>query len=706
MRSIFSPPSPRNNAASIALRACLVGLAYYLTARVGLLLAFAHTNVTSVWPASGIALGSLLLLGNSYWPVLTLSSFLLNVTTGLSPIVSAAFAAGNTLEYVTAAILLRRLNFDGEFRRLRNVVLLALPGALISPMIAATVGTFALRLAGIVSPAEAPFIWQTYEIGDAVGILVFTPLLLAWCRPFEITRVSARMVPEAALQGFLTLVIAGSIFIGGFGYAYFIFPLTIWTAARFGQKGTSLTMLVATCVAVWGTAHGSGPFSRGSGIDNLVRLQIFLATFAITTLSLTTTALAWRNSEQEVLERTAELERANAELEKLYRHEHRIASRFQESSLPKLLPHVPGIRFHCYYGPGKSEALVGGDWYDAFRLPNGRVLISIGDVSGSGLNAAVTMSGIRQVIRGTGQVHPDPTAMLNAADKVLRAEHPSTMVTAFVGLLDPIERTLTYTSAGHPPPLIRQADGTLDELSSHGLMLGLRGPDEPAAVSLHIDDGSCLLLYTDGLIESRHDYEEGERRLHTEFTNIQLPTSIPSVDIAKKLYDCLLQDGSSDDVAILAVEFLPFDATDQHGAKRWTFDTADIEAVRTAQHAFTACLVQEGMPDADVVTAELVLAELLGNAARYAPGPVEVCLDFSTPSLLLHVIDHGPGFQRRSRLPSDLLSESGRGLFLISALTEEFHVSKIPGEGSHACAVLKMNDNRLRERNRTEGEKQ
>ncbi len=111
---------------------------------------------------------------------------------------------------------------------------------------------------------------------------------------------------------------------------------------------------------------------------------------------------------------------------------------------------MPGLHFDGIYVPASDRELLGGDWYDALRLNDGRIVISVGDVAGSGLPAAVIMASMRQVIRGVAQVYADPIAMLDAADRTLKTEYPDTFVTAFVGVLDPVARTLTHASAGHP----------------------------------------------------------------------------------------------------------------------------------------------------------------------------------------------------------------------------------------------------------------
>ena len=120
---------------------------------------------------------------------------------------------------------------------------------------------------------------------------------------------------------------------------------------------------------------------------------------------------------EEVARRSA-LAIANAQL---YAREHRVAEALQAASLPRRLPEIDGIALDAIYVPGRSEAQIGGDWYDAFALADGRIVVSIGDVAGSGLDAAVTMSSMRQIIRGIAQVHADP--VLDAQFGRSRAAH-------------------------------------------------------------------------------------------------------------------------------------------------------------------------------------------------------------------------------------------------------------------------------------------
>jgi GAF domain-containing protein len=238
---------------------------------------------------------------------------------------------------------------------------------------------------------------------------------------------------------------------------------------------------------------------------------------------------------------------ANAEL---FERERRVARSFQDAALPQRLPTLQGFAFSAIYEAGKAEALVGGDWYDAFPLVDGRIVVSIGDVAGSGLSAAVTMASVRQAIRGAAHAKAGPSGMLDAADWALD-DPERRFVTAFVGVIDPVTSTITYQCAGHPPPVLRLPDGSVAELASGGLPLGLRTGGDASPLTAELPAGSMLVLYTDGLVESSHDILEGEARLRAALVD---GTVVRAENPAQMLHDLILVNGSRDDVAILTVK--------------------------------------------------------------------------------------------------------------------------------------------------------
>ena len=348
------------------------------------------------------------------------------------------------------------------------------------------------------------------------------------------------------------------------------------------------------------------------------------------------------------------------------------------------LPEIPGLTFDAMYQAAMLEATVGGDWYDAFRLPDGRVVFSIGDVAGKGLQAAVAMASVRQSIRTAALINPDPVAVLNAVDRIVRAIGQAQFVTAFVGVLDPVSFEFTFASAGHPPALLRDADGIITSLDEGDLPLGLRGRSEDGSRTIEIAPGSVLLCYTDGLTEFDRDAVDGERRVREAFAEA-------TGDVARAIYARISQGRpAQDDVAMLAVAFAqPLVALDDpRRASVWSFDSADAHDAGRTRREYVERLRAVGLTDEETSSAELVFGELVGNVVRYAPGSITAILDVSGPAPVLHVIDDGRGFEFRPRLPVDLLSERGRGLFLVTAFAEELSVERRRGGGSHARAVL------------------
>jgi len=367
-----------------------------------------------------------------------------------------------------------------------------------------------------------------------------------------------------------------------------------------------------------------------------------------------------------------------------YQRLQRVADVFQKASLPQSLPDIDNLTFHAVYAPAESDVRLGGDWYDAFPLPDGRVAVSVGDVCGSGLNAAVIMGKMRQTMRSVGMLNQDPALMLDTTDRMLKLDHPDNIVTALVGILDPITRTLVWASAGHLGPLFRYADGTIFEGMGCGLPLGLRGDDEMAPQSVLLPHGSMLMFYTDGLIESTHDLAEGERRLRAALSEAKV---LESANPAKLIHEMVLYDGSHDDVAILIVSL---DEQRRDDAPRWTFDTGDVVAAQGARHAFLDYVQAIGGVKEQCEAIELVFGEIVGNVHQHAPGFVEIDIESSESEIVLHVCDRGRGFKLPNMVQADMLSEGGRGLFLAAAFSRELHVTPSPGGGSHVRAVLPL----------------
>ena len=234
-----------------------------------------------------------------------------------------------------------------------------------------------------------------------------------------------------------------------------------------------------------------------------------------------------------------------------YARERRIAEELQAASLPKALPQIDGMHIDADYRPGSAEATIGGDWYDAFALDDGRIAISVGDVVGHGLRAAITMTKLRQAMQAAAMVDADPDVMLRVANKTILVHDPDSHATALAGIIDVEDRTIRIACAGHPSPLLRASDGSVSELEVAGLPLGVSAGAQFKAATLEIPDGSMLLTFTDGLVEATRDITLGYRRLEAAMSDDDVYLAHSA---ARAIVDRVLGDGNArDDVAALAI---------------------------------------------------------------------------------------------------------------------------------------------------------
>ena len=266
--------------------ALLAGV-YLGTAKLGLLAAIAQRVVSSVWPPAGIALAALLLWGVRLWPAVWIGAFLLNATSGVPATGAAIIAAGNAIEAVVGALLLTRVvRFRPALDRLRDVLALAGIGALLTPAIAATIGTATLGWAGQSTAAQHARLWLVWWSGDALGILTVAPLLLTWVAgAFPSGSPRARAV-EATVLAIVLGIALRVLFVTPLPYVYLVFPVGAWAALRFGPRGAATATLAVCLVAVWYTVHNTGPFTTSTPLNNLFLLQVFIALLAVTKLAL------------------------------------------------------------------------------------------------------------------------------------------------------------------------------------------------------------------------------------------------------------------------------------------------------------------------------------------------------------------------------------------------------------------------------------
>jgi len=275
-------------------------------------------------------------------------------------------------------------------------------------------------------------------------------------------------------------------------------------------------------------------------------------------------------SRLEAARRRAETEeRANLELRTAFETEKRIADTLQDAFVQRPLPVVPTLVFSAAYVPASDETKVGGDWYDAAELGNGRVLFSLGDVEGHGIEAAVNMSRARQALISAALIDPDPAQVLRRVNVHLQSS--GRMATAVAGYADPNSYEFVYATAGHPPPLLLQPGRRPLLLECGGLPLGVLENCEYRTRRVQAVPGAVLVLYTDGAVEHSRNVLEGEALLvQAARTALEKNVSDLAASIRTEIFG-LRPVG--DDVAILTIGFAAGETT------RMTF------AARNAQGA-------------------------------------------------------------------------------------------------------------------------
>ncbi|NEY31131.1 SpoIIE family protein phosphatase [Streptomyces sp. PRKS01-65] len=197
--------------------------------------------------------------------------------------------------------------------------------------------------------------------------------------------------------------------------------------------------------------------------------------------------------------------RAGTAIDNARRFEHNrdIAETLQRALLTDL-PDTPGLKLAARYLPATHGLNIGGDWYDAFRQPDGSVIAVIGDVTGHGLHAAVMMSQLRTALRAYAVDGGSPGRLLTRLHNFLHHLQPDLYATAVIARFRPGDPTLTWAAAGHPPPVLRTADGQVRILDAKpGAMLGIPLKQEIADHTVRLSPGATLALYTDGLVERR-----------------------------------------------------------------------------------------------------------------------------------------------------------------------------------------------------------
>ena len=345
-----------------------------------------------------------------------------------------------------------------------------------------------------------------------------------------------------------------------------------------------------------------------------------------------------------------------------FEHEHAVAVRLQRSLLSDRLPEIEGVELIGRYNAGEAGLVIGGDWYDAVRRSDGLVHVTVGDVAGHGVTAAVLMGRLRSAFRTLAYEHTSPAQVLR---RMLRHIDEDEMATALCLTLDPYIQELTYASAGHPPSLL--VDGAAANVSrlGHALAppLGYVQPSAIREAVVELPAGGTLVAYTDGLVE---------RRGWSIDTGIDLLASVvgasASLGVAP-LADRILEQvtphiGSHDDIAVLIVRLLEV-------PQRMDIEVpGEPSSLADLRRRLRRWLELRGLGAAERDDAILAVSEACNNAIEHAytddePGAIHLVIEHRDDSLAIRISDRG------AWQPTSPSFERGRGIALMRAVMDE-----------------------------------
>jgi serine phosphatase RsbU (regulator of sigma subunit)/CHASE3 domain sensor protein len=289
---------------------------------------------------------------------------------------------------------------------------------------------------------------------------------------------------------------------------------------------------------------------------DLLRLSILIVTATVLLLGVgltfaTLTARAW-NRLDAAREQREEARRRERDLRVAYEAERRVVGTLQEAFSQRALPKLSSMNFSATYVPAAEEAKVGGDWYDAFAIGPERVLFSIGDIAGHGLEAAVTMSRVRDEMLSAALLDSNVESILERVnERIMLGGTAWPMITAIVGIADAQTCTFEYATAGHPPPVLLEPGKQPRLLPFSGLPLGVSEKAVYRVNRVETVPQAILVLYTDGAVEHSRNIIDGEHILIEAVARAS-----DTEDKASAIYRTIFRNRQvGDDVAILTIGF-------------------------------------------------------------------------------------------------------------------------------------------------------
>jgi len=476
----------------------LVAAGYAVGSLISFLLFEASTAGAVFFPPAGVSLAALVLTRRRWWPwilvTVVLTETVIDLSQGMAWRSFWGFALANSVEPLISALLLRRLVGRLDLSRRRDLGFFLLCGVVIGPFFGGLIGGTTISIGQGVAWLDA---FLPFWAGDALGVLTVGGTILTW-RAVRSTEQALHPAKVAALSLLIAAVTVVAFWPQTVPLAYLPMPLLLWLAFGYGVAVVAAAGLAMTLTANIMSAAGRGPWAALASTPHaeVATLQLFLAVAILA---------AWLLA-VEIQER----ERAA----RMYEREHEAAHQLQRALLPEVPARLLGADIGATYRPADAQHEVGGDWYDAFALPDGRVGLVVGDITGHDLQAAIAMGRMHAALRVLATApHDGPGQVLEALDEASAHIPGAPFSTVGYAEYDVRAGQLRYACAGHPPPLLVDGEGPRFLPDGRSTPLGVTDDTRPdATVSVH--PGAMLLWYSDGLIERRgSDLDTGLDRL-------------------------------------------------------------------------------------------------------------------------------------------------------------------------------------------------
>ena len=616
---------------TLILQTAALAVVYFAAAKAGLSFALINENASAVWAPTGIAIAALLILGPRLWPGIAAGAFVANVTNSGDVPFSLVIATGNTLEALAAWYAVDRwATGAAAFHYPRCIFVFAALAGGLSTLISATTGLIALALFDDLARSDAPRVWVTWWLGDASGALVVTPVLVLWAR--ERLHLERRpSIWELAALGMATLCAVTLVFgpyrmsDENYPTAFFMIPVMVWWAFRFGARTTATATLGVAVAAIAATSEGYGPFAQLPRNDPLILVQAFNGVVAISFLGLAAAIEQHQRTE-------AELRRTEGALQLAKERDEAAAALARAQAITHLGSwewDVPGDRVtwsdEMYRVYGLNAATFAPTYAGFLEHVHSEDREYVNQVIGTALRTRSPFDFYHRVTRPDGSVR--------------ELHSQGIVVTAADG------RVVRMAGTGHDITELREAERSQEALRA-----------EQAA---RVEAEAALAVRDEFLSIAAHELKTPITGVHGALQLLARQLRSPGVDLARMARTLDLAERQSGRLGRLVSQLLETVRIDA-GRMTITPVPADLAALvrdvteqmsTVGEHTFEVDAPDAVAANLDPLRVEQVVANLLENAMKFSPpdSTIEVTVWSEPGSAAFSVRDRGPGIPAELR---------------------------------------------------------